>query len=338
MTKISRYIFIIAIAIIAFATSCDNDVDINDDYKEIPVVYGLLDLSETQHFVKITKAFQTEGNVYVAATDISKSQYNPKDLKMYFEVYNSSNTWIKDISLDTVLITNKDSGAFYYPKQILYATEKNVTLNQDYKYKLVVELLQSGKNVKSETELVGDFSILKPRAIMKTIDFSGKYPTTVEWHSTVNGKLYQLVIRYFYTEIPSSGSAVSHHIDWVMPPQVSEHTDGTEKISLEYAGLAFYELLASKIALPDAGMKRYSDSVQYIITVAHENFAVYLDVNKPSSSIVQERPVYTNISNGVGLFSSRYNKTRDFVGLTTQSLDSLYNGSKTYMLGFEDRP
>ena len=33
-----------------------------------------------------------------------------------------------------------------------------------------------------------------------------------------------------------------------------------------------------------------------------------MEVNDASSSIVQERPEYTNIENGIGIFSSRYNK------------------------------
>ena len=63
-----------------------------------------------------------------------------------------------------------------------------------------------------------------------------------------------------------------------------------------------------------------------------------MDVNAPTTSIVQERPAYSNISNGMGLFSSRYDKIRLFKGLTQKSMDSLIEGSKTYQLGFEYRP
>ena len=37
-----------------------------------------------------------------------------------------------------------------------------------------------------------------------------------------------------------------------------------------------------------------------------------MEVNEPSSSIIQERPEYTNIVNGIGLFSCRYNKKRSY--------------------------
>ena len=338
MNKILLYILSIAALIVLTTSSCENDVDINDEYKEIGIVYGLLDFSETQHYIKLTKAFQTEGNVYLAAADEANSQYDPKDIEMYIEVYNRYGDFLRDITLDTVLITNKDTGAFFFPNQLVYATAANVSIHPSDIYKLRIKNLVNGNLIESETNLVQDFSIVKPRAILKLIDFSSKYPTHLEWHSAVNGKLYQVTMRYYYTDIPASGPTVSHRIDWVLPTRRSERTDGKEKVSLDYAGLGFYDLLKSEVPLPEPGMKRYSDSVEYVFTVAHENFSIYLDVNKPSTSVVQERPAFSNIGNGIGLFSSRYNKIRPFAGLTPKSLDSLYNGSKTYNLGFVDRP
>jgi hypothetical protein len=36
-----------------------------------------------------------------------------------------------------------------------------------------------------------------------------------------------------------------------------------------------------------------------------------MEVNEPTNSIVQEKPDYTNITNGLGIFSSRYRKIRE---------------------------
>jgi hypothetical protein len=105
-----------------------------------------------------------------------------------------------------------------------------------------------------------------------------------------------------------------------------------------YIANSFYDIVASAIPPAQNGLKRYSDSLYYIVNVADENFTVYMDVNAPSASIVQERPAYSNISNGLGLFSSRYTKIRYFDGITQASLDTLIQSSKTYQLGFVERP
>ena len=38
------------------------------------------------------------------------------------------------------------------------------------------------------------------------------------------------------------------------------------------------------------------------MTIGTDDLQTYINVNKPFSGIVQERPVFSNIENGVGLF------------------------------------
>jgi hypothetical protein len=39
--------------------------------------------------------------------------------------------------------------------------------------------------------------------------------------------------------------------------------------------------------------------------MGNDDLKSYIEVNSPATGIVQERPIYTNISNGIGLFASR---------------------------------
>ena len=337
--KIQAFYFLsILLITILVSSSCSNEVDINDDYKEISIVYGLLDQSESRHFVKLTKAFQTEGNVYLAAADQANSQYDPNDVEMWLEEYSINGGYIKSIPMDTVLITKKDSGAFYFPNQLVYATAEGIILNQNREYKLKAKIKSSGNQIEAETKIIDDFHIDKPISLVKYADFSGNYSHTVQFFSPEKGKLYQLVIRFYYTEIPTSGPKTSHFTDWKLSQIRSKTTDGGQKLTYEFLGSTFYNNLASTIEPAENGLKRWSDSVQYIISVADEDLTIYMDVNSPSTSIVQDKPAYSNIENGYGIFASRYQKIRPFIGLSPKSLDTLINGSVTYQLGFENRP
>ncbi len=317
--------------------ACNNKVDINSEYQDISIVYGLLNQSQSRQFVKITKAFQTEGNVHNATKDSSLSQYQIGDLEVYIDEYGNGN-FMRTIDLDTFLVTDKDSGEFYYPNQIVYATPPNTHLDENHEYKLVVNIKSLDKTLKASTELIHDFSILKPNSGQKYVSFASRLPQTVEWRSAVNGKLYQLIIRFFYTEKDASGNLSSHHIDIPLNTKVSQTTQGGEKLKDEFYGDIFYQTVAAKVPQPEAGMVRYADSVFYIFSVADENFYIYMDLNKPSSSVVQERPSYSNIENGVGIFAGRYNKMRKFLGLATRSLDTLIDGQYTRNLGFDRYP
>jgi len=318
------------------ATSCANDVDINTDYQEITIVYGLLNQSQDRQYIKITKAFQTEGNVIVAAGDPKNSMYDPKDIEVWLDEYLGAN-YLRTIYLDSVLITNKDSGDFYFPNEIVYATPIGIMLKQSREYKLNIKIKSTGRLIEANTTLVQDFTIKKPSAWQDYASFTGKYSQKVEWKAAKNGILHQLTVRYFYTDIPASGPRSSHFVDLKFGIKRASNPNGTETIIQEINGTSFYQNLAANIDLPEAGMKRYSDSLYYIFDVADEDFTIYLDINGPSNSIVQERPAYSNITNGIGLFSGRYTKIRYFAGLTPPSLDTLINGQYTNHLGFIER-
>lgn len=323
--------------VIISLSACNNKVDINTDYEDISIVYGLLDASESRHYIKLTKAFQSDGNVYLTAADGSVQQYNPADIDMWLEEYKNG-YYVRKIPLDTVLITNKDTGDFYYPNQILWATAPNTILSNQASYKIIINNTALGKTIKSETNMVGDFSITKPNSGQKYASFSGILPQLVEWRSAENGYIYQLNIRFFYSEVNNLNQVEVKHVDLQFGQKKSGSTAGGVKMQEEFYGSIFYQNLKSKIALPEPGMRRFADSLHFIFSVADENFSVYMDINKPSTSIVDERPSFTNVENGLGIFAGRYNKTRYFVGLAPNSLDSLIDGQYTNLLGFEKYP
>jgi hypothetical protein len=330
------YLFLVSLFLVSLF-SCDNEVDINDEYEEISVVYGLLDVSANRHYVKITKAFLVDGSVYLGAQNASLSQYDPEDLQIWMDEYSYGN-YVKSIVLDTVMVHQKDTGIFYSPDQLVYATQEGIVLNENNSYLLKIKVKSSGKLIEAQTQLIKGFAITKPLPLVKFVSFISTFPQSVEWNTTPNGKLYQFGIRYFYTEVDAQGNSTSHQIDWSLNQLRSEDTDGGDKMIVSFLGGTFYDIVAKEVLPPTQGVYRYSDSISYIVSVADEEFTTYLDVNKPSTSIVMERPNYTNISNGIGIFASRYNSIRMFSGLNAQSLDTLINGAKTNHLGFRERP
>jgi len=73
----------------------------------------------------------------------------------------------------------------------------------------------------------------------------------------------------------------------------------------------------------DDDVVRYFNSIDMLMTVGSEDLETYINVNKPITGIVQERPQFTNINNGIGLFSSRFTKIRFDYDLTSSTLDYL---------------
>ena len=329
--KKSKYLLILFSTFILFNT-CETDFNINADWKDITIVYGLLNQNDSVHYIKITKAFLGEGNALVMAQNPDYSNYGTS-LEVRMEEW-TNEVYNKTFILDTTTITNKEPGTFYYPNQIVY--KFNDILNEDCEYKLIIKNILTNKIITSNTNLVHNFSIEQPyyNPVNPLIGFTSTLPMTVKWNSAKNGRRYQLLIRFHYTEINNyTSDSTELYVDWLIGTEKSSKLDGGEKMSTEIVGEGFFEILQDEIPL-NSDVTRKAGMVDFIFTVAGDDLNTYMEVNEPSNSIVQERPEYTNINNGIGIFSCRYEVIRSFY-LSANSREELKNGEHTCNLGFD---
>jgi hypothetical protein len=81
-------------------------------------------------------------------------------------------------------------------------------------------------------------------------------------------------------------------------------------------------------------VKRIVGSLDFIFTVAANEFYTYIEVNKPPTGVNQSIPQYTNVDGGLGIFSSRLSQGYNNYLMAQQSKDSLIFGSITGGLQF----
>ncbi|MCX6271121.1 MAG: hypothetical protein NTU44_07875 [Bacteroidetes bacterium] len=304
-----------------FSMSCSTDFDINGKWEDITIVYGLLNQDDSISYVKINKAFLGDGDVLTMAQMRDSCEY-PYPMQVRLEEW-SNKTLAGIIYFDTTTVNNKESGQFYSPSQTLYKAVTYHLLNLESTYKIVVVNPKTGKIITGQTVLVYPFEVTKPRPSEKTKDFSLEGVSAVEWNSAKNGRRYQLMIRFNYKELPVSGGndTVFKSVDWLFPSYKSTNINGGEEMRLTYSNPFFYELIKSKItANPNlkrfVGKKGHSETdfgaIEFIFSVASDELSTYLDVYEPSNGLIQEKPDYTNIENGLGIFSSRSQVFRTF--------------------------
>lgn len=337
--KTMRSFKILALLILIFSlfSSCKKDFEVNTEWSDITIVYGLINQGDSLHYLKITKAFLGPGNALDYAKIPDSSMYRPGELTVYMDEWDmTSHTFLRTIYFDTTTIYNKEPGdsVFYFPEQLVYKT--NSQLKQNYTYKLTIKNNFTGKIITSSTSMIYSFSVQQPDVIGR-VNFMPGTASTVEWTSAKGGKRYQLVIRFHYSERPIDDPAspwVPDSLDWTIFQNVQpKTTEGGEQLVRSIAGNTFYSVLAAKIPV-DPTLKRSAGRLDYIFSVASEDLNTYMEVTEPSSSIVQYRPPFTNITNGIGLFSSRFVKTLDSLRLSDNTLSELHTNPKTSVLGF----
>lgn len=316
--------------LLPFLVSCNKDLNVNADWKDITVVYGLLDQSKDTTYIKVTKAFLGEGDALHFSKIPDSSNY-PDKLEVRLDEY-ADTTFLRSYQCDTVTVHNKEAGdsVFYYPDQLMYYT--TAKLNENYIYKLYIRNKATGKVVTAQTGLLHDFVIMVPQ---NTASFPPGKSFQVKWKPAVNGKRYQLVIRFYYREALISDYVYhTKSIDWIVFQNYQPvNIASTMPIDLYFPGDGFYSAVGRKIPV-DPLVTRDALWCNFIFTVAAPELNTYMEVTEPSLSLIQERPSYTNIVNGIGIFSARYIKSADSLGLSQLTIEELRVNKNTKDLGF----
>ena len=314
--------------------ACSNKLDVNAKWQDITVVYVLLNQHSDTNFVKITKAFLGEGNALTFAKIPDSSNY-PDKLDVKLEEYDvSSNIPVlkNTYPLDTITIKNKQAGdsIFYYPYQLVYYTL--VKLDVDYSYKLKITVKKTGKVITSQTLLVNPMNITDPHkgGVVSILPNRG---ISLQFYSAKNGRRYQLLIRLHYSEYSSSDTATKS-VEWIVFNDfLSASLAGGDKEEPFYTGDGLYSVMKNQIPV-NHNVTRHANYVDFLFTVAGDDLNTYMNVTAPSNSIIQERPTYTNIINGIGLFSTILTTELDSLRPSQVMRDSLKTNQYTKDLDF----
>ena len=308
---------------LTFLVSCSTDLDLFNDYKDIPVVYGLLDARADTNFIRITKVYQGEDyNVFGGAVSAETNNF-PEKLDAYLvELKSHQNQAFqptgRTIPFDTVTVHNKNEGLFYAPDQKLYYCTDSLYSNHGsdrYRYRLLV-IMPESDTVTSETSIVSGEVIDGVPILNFQPAWDGSF-NTFDFHGMEEAALYCVEMQFNYVEShPNQPSVppVQKQVTWSYGNQrlssFEQVPDMPNLYRFYYSDKDLFLALEKEIGNDTVWDQNYPNVVRnfgnmYIIfSAAGEAFADYYQF------VIQGQPLagengYNNIHGGVGLFSSR---------------------------------
>lgn len=324
--------------------SCSTRVDLYSDYKDIPVVYGIIEANADTNFIKITKAFCGTNDDPIDATEAAliydSSNYSEKLDAYILELQSTTGQPYqftgRKFVLDTMIIHNKDHGTFYAPDQTLYYTTeqfKSNNGNNKYKYRLVI-IKPDGDTVTAiTTPLRGGFAIINTG-----ISFQSE-PTEalsdLRFRAIEDAPVYEVGMRFNYWE-QHLGQPMEHKfVSWsygVRPLSGYEYADFSGNVyMLHYSPNRLFNQLSNAIGNDTVwdtnhpNVIRYVDNFVVSMSAGGKELFEYLETTGVNENgIVPPVTTYSNINGGYGLFSSRY-KTAKQTRLSYRTLLDLYN-------------
>ena len=330
---------------LGFFMACNKDFSTNSNTEPFPIVYGLLDVNDSVHYIKIYKSFVVEGNAYDAVTDINKYSFIDS-IDVYLIEYNAFGDSIRTIVFDTTTSIPKDSGLYEYPTQILY--KAHATLHVDNSYKLVI-FNPYTRNITETKELL---ALASPPVIIESAFqiyfYVPKGKKDFEFRTGKNTTRYFVRIKYYYTEkLYNNTSRQPEPVIWDIGNIVDYSAkEGIEKSLSILEGVNFFIRISSEVKEDKNVRIRHTDSILYEIYAAAKDFDLYLRSNIPPTGINQEKLYYSNLraynidtKKGQyvrGFLSSRTKTTKYYRDLRYPARDSLFYGRFTGHLLFTD--
>ncbi|MEM7160948.1 MAG: hypothetical protein AAF487_00780 [Bacteroidota bacterium] len=305
-------------------SSCETDFELNAPYEKTAVIFGFLEMSADTQFFRIQKTFLGEGDAVLFAQEPDSSYFDNVQGKVFWT--NENGATLGMATMDEIIITDKDTdGAFFAPEQLVYyIPSSDIDFDVDYTYHL--EVIADGQTYTSSTRLVEirEQFVQQPSPTAQDPEISmvsGQGPTVnyldkrVRFTTQEFARRYNISMNYLWNDVRTDGT-FGRNFNLEIGNVITEDDLGGATEERSFNSEAWYALI-DNLTDPHPNLQyREAGRLDFKITLAAEDLHNYLSVNEPVTSIVTERPEYTNINKGdngepgIGIFSSRFTITR----------------------------
>lgn len=322
--------------------ACTNDLNLTDDWADIPVVYALLNINDDTHYVRVEKAFLDESeNAFFLAQEPDSIYYNSISVALE-RVSDGKQFQLERIDGNLVGL-QKEDGVFANEPNYLYKIDApDINLTGGEQIKLVLNRGDNLPVVTAETAILGDMELKQPSAnpgLIPKFDFEYNLLEDIRFNIPNEAVIFDVRVLFQYKEFElgdPSGTIQDKTLEWIWSESSQRKSENDNFIKEEVRGIEFYQFLKTQLE-EDIGLGRFFTGMDVIITAAGQELATFFDIKNANTGLTsnQELPFYTNLSEGRGIFSSRNQFRIDGLGLSNRSLDSLRNGIHTGTLNFQ---
>jgi hypothetical protein len=297
--------------------ACDNKLDINAPYKQIPVIYGFVNKNEVYQFIRVQKVFQNSVDINAKdAAKISDSLYLPNLSVQIIYIKNNGRDTVNCTRIDSI---DKKPGFFANDKNYIYRSDYYVIQSDVIKAALLVKDTILGNTYTSECNIIGDQKI-DSRNITVSDNPSNKFRFTY----TLNKSAYIIdaAIRFNYFEytIGNPKDSVLKYYDYYLQSGLTT-ARLVDNISISIISKVLLDDWRAYFKNQPKDVVRKFASVEYVTWGAGPEFLEIQEISKPNVSFVQKRTDYSNIKNALGIFAARTMNVQTDVTFDAASID-----------------
>ena len=326
------------------ATSCTTEFDAYVESDPIPVLYGMINPSDSIHTVRLSRSFVGPGNAldYAKRADIIFYE----GAEVWMETRTQHGKLIQKADLTEQVVHDRDEGVFVSRPNLVYqARSDQIRLRPeefaqegiDYNAYLYIFARIPGEEypIYSFALLQPPPRITKPQFTFNKVYFYGDVPFGLEWVHSVPNNTFEIIVRLNYLEVREE-EEVRTSAEWVLRGITYNEASSPTGVRLYYAYYfrpeTFYSQVRANIKPNPEVLARVLKTIDFYVNSTDKSFRFYQEVNNISDDYHEAG--YTNVVNGIGFFSTFTTISLEGLHLGYRELDSLANGMYTKHLHF----
>ena len=338
MKKIILFIALVSGAI--FYPSCSNDIDLVAEWKDIPIVYGLVSGSEEVNYIRVEKAFLDNDQSAFDIAQIADSLYYDD-----ITVQISGNGAVYDL----VRVDGnaegfpREEGIFTNAPNYLYKLELPVgELLEGESYSLNINRGDDLPAVTAQTTLVDEIQFREPNTDpmdedpIRWVDAGLR----VEWRTAATAHIFDVWV-YMHIEEEDLSDPANNRIvtlNWKIEENLAQEVSGNGIVRMDtrLTKSDLFNYLANNLEV-NPNIVRRIQSFDLEVIAGGSELADYINTGNANSGITSTQviPTYSNLSEGRGIFGSKNSAFQEGYTINDVTIDSMQNNPITQNLNFQ---
>jgi hypothetical protein len=329
---------LLASLFILFSASCNDELNLIESSKETPIIYGFLSLKDTATYIRVEHAFVDAKIPAATIAQVADSLYYSNVTVTLVRVSNNEKFVLTRVNGNTEGYVRND-GVFAKAPNYLYKI-KNSTLSMraDEQWRIVVQRNGDTKVLaQATTKVIGDYNIFAPQAgafLYLIYDNTSSSTFNVSIETTEqSAKFFDVKVIVNYDELIGT-NRTAKKAEWLLAGG-SPRRAGDVQVFFKRNAKDFYTFLGNNIAV-NSSATRYFKDFDIEVTGGGQELIDFVNVGIANIGITgsQAIPTYTNVENGLGIFTSRNKTVLKGIKLNDQSIEVLKTGELTKNLNF----
>ncbi len=334
MIRLAVFVFVLL-----FLSSCDNEINLTTDWKDIPIVYGILDKNAMVNYIRVEKAFLDSKTNAFEIAKIADSIYYQEVLVQLERPKRNERITLQRVDASKEGIA-REKGIFATEPNILYKLDlpRSEQLQNGEEVRIIVTRSDKSTPATATTIIIDDFIIIagQPADLVNWSEYDR--PVRISWRPEGRAAtVYDVKFLINYDESTSNGEFLPKVLEWTVARNFAREDFNSQRLGVEVLGQAFYRFLQSELPTSSNVRRRFKNMDLQVIAGGRE-LLEYIALRNVNAGITssQEIPSYTNVQNGLGVFTSINIAEKKGIRLTGPAIDSLKEGRITRNLNFMD--